>query len=157
MIQIFDRARLLQKLSFVCLVAILVGCGGPKGPQLYPVTGTVTYNGNAVPNATVSFQPDNGPIAVSSTNSEGKFTLRTNAGEGAVPGTYKVAIAAVESDSSRANMTPEDLQRMSSDGSLNKPPKSLIPEKYKSFTTSGLTAEVTSDSSKNDFPFALTD
>lgn len=40
----------------VATLALFAGCGGETGPRLYPVTGTVTLDGEPIPTATILLQ-----------------------------------------------------------------------------------------------------
>ena len=53
--------RLLLKLPLVllCLVALPLACNGKKLPTIVKAEGTVTLDGTAVENATVSFLSEN--------------------------------------------------------------------------------------------------
>lgn len=135
--------------------AVVVGCGG--GPDLGSVEGTVTYNGDPVEGATVTFKPEEGPLATGTTDSGGKFTLTTAGEEGAVLGKHAVYITkSAGGGGDAASMTPEDMKKMQEEGKAPEA-KSAIPQKYASPKTSELTAEVTTDASKNKFDFTLTD
>jgi hypothetical protein len=77
---------------------LLAGCGDGKVAR-YPVTGVVTVDGKAAPDATVMFYPVNVPAEAmkerpfSQTDSSGKYELRTlMPGDGAPAGEYKVTI-----------------------------------------------------------------
>lgn len=82
----------------LCAGMVLTGCGGPKGPVLFPVSGVVTVDGAPAEGAGVSFRPDASkgnkiewfPTGVA--DKEGKFTLTTTAKPGAPPGWYKVVV-----------------------------------------------------------------
>jgi hypothetical protein len=70
--------------------AALVGCGD-SGPKIVPVTGTLTYKGHPVTNATIWFQPETGRPSWGQTDEQGKFKLsydRTH--EGMVVGKHKM-------------------------------------------------------------------
>jgi hypothetical protein len=80
---------------------LCVGCG----QKLVPVSGHVTLDGKALPNATLLFSPDSdklatGPGSVGKTDNEGSFSLQLMSGndKGAVPGSYKVTISAYDDD-----------------------------------------------------------
>lgn len=84
----------------VCLLAMafllsLTGCGG--SPYV-PVTGVVTLDGKAVEGAAVMFIPvaDHHLPATGKTDANGKFTLKTNSADGAMPGDYLVTVTAVK-------------------------------------------------------------
>jgi hypothetical protein len=114
------------------------GCGGgDEVPPLFPVTGTVTYNGSPVPGATVVFVPEakqksKGVVPVRPAgvaDDEGNFVLMlTEKHAGAPEGKYKVAITAVE------QFGDED------DSEARRP--NAIPDKFGNPATSGLTAVV---------------
>jgi len=78
----------------VCLLAVIVcGCGGGAGgPDLVPVTGTVLYQGKPIAGATVTMQPEKGPIANGFTDAEGKFRMTTGGRPGVPVGNAKVGI-----------------------------------------------------------------
>jgi hypothetical protein len=106
--------------------------------------------GEPLPNATVTFQPESGPIATGVTNASGEFTLKTGTAEGAVAGTHRVAVVATTGEKIMENPTPDDLAAMSTSGKQEtSQPKSLIPERYSKFETSQLTATVSEDASQN--------
>ncbi len=135
----------------------LSGCGGAggsaTGPKTYPVSGTVTQGGKPVDGATILFVSTDGKkSATGKTDASGRYTLTTTkSGDGAVAGQYKVAITKFDAgqvaaaDISDPNYAPPD---------PNKPApvaKNLLPEKYASPETSGLTATVKESSNKIDF------
>jgi hypothetical protein len=127
---------------FALLVAL--GCSSSGELTTAPVSGKVTYNGKPVPNGTVMFVPDQGPAATGEIAKDGSYRLTTyNDGDGAVLGNHKISITALQ-DTSGA--LPE--QRSGT-------PKALVPRKYLSHETSGLTAEV--QSGDNVVDFSLTD
>jgi len=139
-------------LVLFCLVALvgLVGCpGGDSGTA--PVSGTVTLDGQPVDGASVAFSPKSGDgqAAAAMTNSEGRFEMAN----GAAPGSYgvtvtKTAAAAptVEDPRSRGGdlsaADAEAISKMAEGGEDASTPTDMLPAKYKSTDTSGLTAEV---------------
>jgi hypothetical protein len=118
-----------------------VGCGaGTKPPDLYAVSGKVTFQGKPLPGAKLVFIPEKqdakappGGVPGGETDDDGNFemTWGTDQIAGAPAGKYKVIVFAYK-----------DLGEAHDDEV--KPP-SLIPERYNSPTTSGLTATVTDD------------
>ena len=144
----------------------VVGCGGGASgrPDLYPVSGTVMYNGEPVEGATVSFMAEGAPRAATGvTNAEGKFQLTTfDVNDGAVPGTHTVTVSKMEAGTTPADPTsslddPTALQaNMDAQNSDDTGPKWLTPEKYASPTTSGLKEEVKADG-ENIFVIQLSD
>jgi hypothetical protein len=144
-----------QRLFVYCLMMSVGGCGGdPKG--LAPVSGTVTYNGKPLANASLAFLPDEQGArgASGTTDANGSYRLTTfESFDGAKVGKHRVAIQCVEKvsfDELERIPTPEE-QRTG-----KPPPKSLSPARYRDVNTSGLTADVVAGK-KNVFDFALTD
>lgn len=129
---------------------LLLGCG-PTGPKMGQVSGRVTYKDQPVPKATVTFAPKaaGGLPAIGITDDAGNYQLTTtNPRDGALEGEHLVSIVA---------QAPYDgplppgagaamLEELQAQG------KPLIPERFFSSTTSGLTADVKSGSNTIDFP-----
>jgi len=154
----FVRAQLLILLTFV-VISGTSGCGGASdAPKLYRVTGVVSYKGQNVPGAKVMFLGDGTkPPAVGITNDEGKYSLSSLAGTGAVAGRHVVAVVK-ESEADPAekiNMSMEEAAAAAQKPDKPSKPMSLIPAKYSSPQTSGLEFEVTSGT--NEFPIELKD
>ena len=136
-------------LLFFCLGS-LGGCSDiPSGPETVRVTGTVHYQGSPIEGANVLFQPVEGSgqtlASQSATNAEGQFELSTHVGGGQFkpgiePGKYSVTITKLDPAST----------------TMLAPPRNLLPKKYASPQTSGLSADVVTDK-ENDFKFTLTD
>ena len=129
--------------------AVLAGCGGGASdvPKTVPAKGVVTHKGQPLPKVAVAFIPDKGKLASGTTDDQGKFSLTTNnPGDGAMVGTYKVAINIVADEI--PSMFPEE----------NKKAAELpFPKKYTDANTSGLKFTVDNDASKNDFKIDLTE
>jgi hypothetical protein len=142
------------------LVLVLSGCSNPDG-KYSKVEGTITYNGQSVDGATVSFQPvaPDGESASGLTDASGKFKLSSvgavDGGRGALPGEYRVTVVKREApppDPDQAafdrgeidyNQLQERLSRKNPYASTGGgKTKSLIPEKYATASSSGLTATV---------------
>jgi hypothetical protein len=146
----------------VCLVLsslMVVGCQPdtrpPGAKPTKPVTVKVTYKGTPVEGATISFLAD--PAAYGRTDAQGQAKMKTYVeGDGAIIGTHKVTIikaeAAVDNsaDVATTEYAPPDPNAPAAEA------KNLIPAKYGSPATSGLTAEV-KDSGTNEISFELTD
>lgn len=143
----------VRKLNRICamlaVVAFLTGCGGgSNAPETVPAKGVVKYQGKPVPKLSVAFIPEKGMLAYGTTDANGQFTLMTNKqGDGAMVGTYKVAISFVS----------DEIPEMSGLTGTEKKVTSPIPEKYANAETSGLSKTVEKDSTKNNFTFELTD
>ena len=159
--------------SFLLLmvgIALCVGC--PQGvdhPPTHPVTGTVTYNGDPVEGANVTFvATGGGQGAAGVTDASGKYTLTTFAsGDGAVAGKYGVKIFKFEVDAADAGGgaagEPEEPGGLPDpgvgitggpEGAPDPGPKNLLPEKYNDPGTSGLDATVVEGPNTFDFPLA---
>lgn len=145
-------------LAVVGLSALILstGCSGggedewtAKRPPVVPAEGTVTYKGEPVEGATVTFIEEGGTnSAAGVTDSSGHFSANAfPPDEGAVAGKYKVTVRKTESAATPAAGSHED---------SSAPPRDLLPIKYTKPETSGLTAEIPADG-KTDFEFKLTD
>jgi hypothetical protein len=124
----------LLLVGLMCVVpGLLTGCGSS---EFETVTGTVTFDGQPLPDGDIIFQPSDpkhGPDAGKII--DGKFTLPVR------PGSKKVVIRA-------ARLVPGKKGPMGEDAH-----EDYIPGKYNDDTT--LTADV-KPGSKNDFSFPLT-
>jgi hypothetical protein len=150
-----DEARLYTA-GFRCAALIaVVGLGAvsgctrsQQGPATVEVTGTVTYEGQPIDGANVIFHPANGSdqtlASQALTDKNGRFELSTHVGggkfkTGIVPGNYAVTIKKLDTAAIANTLAP---------------PKDLLPNRYGSPKTSGLTAKV-ADDQENEFQFAL--
>lgn len=117
--------------ALVLTAGLLCGCGGPENGMV-SASGRVSFDGRPVPLGTVTLYQDGasrgmGPI------DDGQFTVHQSADTpGVQPGQYQVAVTCWEED-------PHTVQE---DGSIGGPGISLIPEKYTSAETSGLTVDI---------------
>jgi len=141
------------------VVAGGAGCGGPAMPKVYPATGTVTWKGEPLADATVSFVPSVGAPSDGKTDAQGKFTIMTNGQPGARAGACKVTVSkfAGAGASMPAAPKPEDMMKMYEKKKKGEVEKGEIPAKFGRPDTSGLSAEVTTDGAKNVFTFDLQD
>ena len=86
-------------------LALFLSCGGCGSGryefETVPVEGVVTLNGEPLPDALVTFLPENGRPASGRTDDSGRYELVYLEGKpGALPGKHKVSIStAVEPDS----------------------------------------------------------
>jgi len=110
--------------ALVCLV--LVGCD--SGPTVYPVEGTVTFDGRPVPTGNVMFMPDEGPAAAGTIAKDGTYRLA------AVAGRHRVGVTALPE-------VPPGEDRIHFFG------EPLVPAQYARPDTSGLVVEVKPESS----------
>jgi hypothetical protein len=143
--------RILTSMSrsiFVVLFSVavaLIGCNTDPGPVAedepsVPASGMVTFKGQPLSGYQVVLMPegDRRP-AMGVTDTDGKFTLGTNApGDGAPPGSSKVAIVWAGPES-----TVDAVEQSAIDDPSRMPKPSVsIPPKYSNPETSGLTAVV---------------
>lgn len=142
----------------------LGGCssgGDPNRPQTVPAKVTVVYEGGPVEKATVTFVSDQTRGAVGHTDHNGEVELWTfDPGDGVIPGTYDVTIRKLEvlALPDPETVSPEEYTRISRqmNSALAGSPKHLLPKRYSSVETSGLTVEV-KDGGGNTFRFELED
>jgi hypothetical protein len=148
-------------LAVVLLGSLLVlGCAGQPGadhPATYAVTGTVTHNGQPVEGATVAFQAAAGSGgAIGVTDAGGKYALTTfKSGDGAVPGEYKVKVFKYKSQASAAVDESSEDYVAPTENEQTAGSENLLPAKYADPATSGFTATVSEDASKNVFDLTL--
>jgi hypothetical protein len=114
-------------LVFVCLI----GCtkSDPRKTGLVPASGTITYNGSPLGNATIVFTPKeaNKQGAGALSGVDGKFILTTiSDNDGAFPTEYSVYVLKEES----IQISDEELMELSRQGKTLPTPKSLIPIQY---------------------------
>jgi len=158
-----------RRIGVFGVVCALLGAVGGCDMSVKPVAtkGKVTFKGEALAGASVSFMPasEKGQIAAASTNNSGEFELTTTGKPGAIPGDYLVAISKTESiaPASTPGAKLEDMAKAYASKAKErtdvraKQPKSLIPIKYADPKQSGLKATVTTDPAKNVFEFNLTE
>jgi hypothetical protein len=132
-----ERRRAAVQMALLASLLLLGGASCRQtatGPATVPVTGTVTRKGNPVAAAVIDFYPsasDAKPVQ-SFTDESGQFDVQTyvdasTVKRGMVPGQYRVSIQQLDQSAPRT-MTAR--------------PKNLLPEKYASPETSGLTLTV---------------
>ena len=128
----------------VCLLTMLVGCD--RGPARVLVSGKVLLDGKPLTFGSVMFQPPGGqPLA--DIQADGSFVMDTpGAGPGSVVGPNQIRVTCYSNQDPSVVVDP------------NREPgagKSLIPEKYNDFNTSGLTIDIPS-TGRSDVVFELT-
>jgi hypothetical protein len=119
-----------------CCVALstMVGCGR-QGPEVVPVKGTITFGGGPWPKPGVLYFTAESPAAglpvrpaTGKFDTEGNVTVTTfTEGDGLIPGKYKIGVECWEVAPTMGQQTP---------------PKSYVPIRYDSPTSSGLTLMV---------------
>lgn len=136
------------KLTLIFFIVVLSGCFG-ESSGIAPVSGTITFKGKPLPNASITFTPEDSAsrTAVGSTDKDGKYLLTSfKSNDGAKIGKYKVAIRAEEGGDS--NLKPADALDFVRG-------KIITPIKYSNPESSGLSAEVLNKN--NVFDFELRD
>jgi hypothetical protein len=141
----------LGLLAITFAAALCAGCNGysqkANVEKVVPAAGTLTYQGKPLESYQVALLPTDGRRpATGITDAAGKFTLGTNnVGDGAPPGTHKVAIVwspprpAGEMGQETINDNPATLPK----------PKIKIPDKYSDPEKSGLVVEVPAGGAKD--------
>ncbi|HBT77477.1 MAG TPA: hypothetical protein DEB39_11290 [Planctomycetaceae bacterium] len=153
----------------VSFFVLLTGCGNPNLGQ---VSGTVTYDGRPLDNATVSFLPEapDGMFAVATTDAQGHYELVApivkrgkSATQGAMAGRYRVTISKKEADLdpdeqlyTENKITYDELlaRRAKKTGGTSQVLRDVIPARYGNVDSSGLRAEVKAKT-RNEFHFDL--
>ena len=134
----------LRRLILLTAGLLLSGCGS-AGPDLVPVSGTVTLDGKPLANAHVTFEPHNGASSIAMTNSQGEYSLVFPGNRvGALPGEHRVTIQYyLHSDGSAPDLSGgedgvDDYEQQVAAGKL----KPMLPPKYSDPEKTELKAEV---------------
>jgi hypothetical protein len=149
------------------LVLLLAGCGGSGLGDPVEVQGRVTFRGDPVADAKVTFHAtvEDGRSASGKTDGSGNFRLTTfRKDDGAVPGDYAISISKFEPGGGGGGaMSGEDpsaaadygaMMEAAARGETAKLGKELLPEKYANPAESGLTRSVVKGQ-RNEFEFEL--
>jgi hypothetical protein len=124
------------------------GCGRSGDLPTAKAGGVVTIDDQSLANAHVIFTPEKGRAAMGQTGADGRFTLTTyRSGDGAIVGHHHVTVVAREPSDGQTN-TPGA-------PGIERPGRSLIPEKYGSTATSGLEFDVV-EGRENSFQIQIT-
>lgn len=130
---LFSR-RFVNCVALAAVLAVSAGCGGIGDARsgLVQVTGKVTIDGTPLTSGMISFIPAQGTEAFNSPiDATGNYSLAASpSSPGALPGEYKVIVVATDGP-----------PKMGEKGTVIEA-KSLVPEKFKSPETSGLTGSV---------------
>jgi len=152
---VFEENRIVQRIHAAALghriglaVALsfglfATGCGS-GGPAMGRGSGAVKVDGQPLTKGTVTYFSTDGqrPNATGAIDSSGGYTLQTTEpGDGAVVGSYKVAIS--DADAAAANTALPGMPAPAA--------KSAIAKTYLDANTSGLTADVASGSNTKNF------
>ncbi|HUT88246.1 MAG TPA: carboxypeptidase-like regulatory domain-containing protein [Thermoguttaceae bacterium] len=156
--RLLARSHGLWAILAIAGLLFCVGCspGGYSGP-VGTVTGTVTLNGEPVPaGCTVTFISDDGHAASGKVGPGGSYQLSAGAEGNNVPAaTYKVSITPPgKADASEADY--DKMMEAESAGEASQeetqPAEEVIPAKYQTTGTSGLSFEVKAGSNTIDVP-----
>ncbi|WP_417392005.1 carboxypeptidase regulatory-like domain-containing protein [Gimesia sp.] len=142
-------------------IFFLQGCGGAEDdrPQRTAVSGVITFDGEPVEGASITFRPvdESGQTANGRTDEQGVFQMGTFEGtDGVVAGDYTVMISKLESQEV-AEVLPEDDPNYDPNPKPQPPPENLLPEKYSKADTSGLTVTVSEGKEISDLKFELSE
>ena len=150
-------------LALSLLTVLWAGCGGPERPNMAPVSGVVSFQGQPLVGAQVSFHNDKSPrVASGVTDAQGKFTLTTfDPGDGAIIGEHRVSIAKLQGASELSSASAADPtaaygsgMAAAASGKMSTLQKNELPAKFANPTSSGLTVTVSKEG-PNEFPFDI--
>jgi hypothetical protein len=149
LIEFARRTNLRFSVVVLCLLCsvVLAGCkSGPDLPPTVPVEGVLTLDGKPVAEATIIFIADQGVYnATGTTDTEGRFEMSAfQEKKGVVVGSYKVEM----------NKTIVEPRPGGREGESDVNLKLGLPKRYNTFTTSGITINVT-DAGQQDLKFEL--
>ena len=125
--------RCLPPLALLLAAIVLGVTGCDRGPPISEVSGKVTFQGQPVSEGVINFASESGFGAQARLAADGSYSLRSHHGKGIPLGSYKVSIAPPPFDPVPADLSKPPAER---------PQYPDIPARYRSFDTSGLTAEV---------------
>ena len=110
------------------LALIMLGCGGPAGPELIEVSGTATYQAKPIQDGVIKFIPTAGSQAPTRSVpiKEGTYKATGRAALGV--GTYKIEITAYTGEP--ANKIPDLVSDAESEKNQPKPREQILPDKY---------------------------
>ena len=113
-------------------VLLIAGCSKPSTAPVYPVHGQVLLNGKPLADAIVSFHAQNSgeheTFPTAHTDAQGNFSLTTySTGDGAPEGAYSISLVCFRSRSAK---------------NAGGRTENVVPQRYASPSSSGLTAKV---------------
>lgn len=110
-----------------CLLPLLIGCGEPNAE----LKGTVTYNGKPLNSGSIMFQCDAGPVENANIESDGTYVI-----SGLPMGPAKVTVQV------SAPPQPGPDGEITNEPGTYEPNPVMIPNKFASADTSGLTVDI---------------
>ena len=133
MVRFTDQLLYLAIVGVVGIACLMPAAGCNRRPGVMPVSGRVTFDGKPLGFGSVMIQPTAGPAARGTIGTDGSFTVSTFApGDGAIIGPATVRVACYEQ---QRPGTPPPAGELAIG-------KSLIPEKYTQFATSGIAVTI---------------
>ncbi|MGD9633737.1 MAG: carboxypeptidase-like regulatory domain-containing protein [Pirellulales bacterium] len=143
----------------------MLGCKGSSRAATYPVRGTITYHGQPLAGAAVTFMADGAArAATGKTDEAGTFQLTTfEPNDGAVPGTHVVTVKKYDSDPPPLPAAPangaadpaSEARYTAAMARWQETAKIAVPQKYTNQRTSDLHREVVAG--ENVFEIQLVD
>lgn len=116
-------------LASISILPIMLGCG-ESGPEIVPVSGRVSIDGQPLRHGFIRFLPDGWRASTGEIDSDGRFTLSCHqAGDGAAVGCHRIEITAAE------QISEHELRWHA-------------PKKYADASVSGLTYEISEPTSE---------
>lgn len=155
----YQQPRRAGFLAITAILVLIAGCTD-SGPALGTVTGTVTMDGEPLPNAIVSFVPEaGGRASVGTTDENGTYQLGYVNQLGALIGSHKISITSVvqsdDTDFSEIRSDDpryEEMLRTRKSDYDNAVVKEPIPVAYNKKST--MTREVERGKNVIDFPLS---
>ena len=154
-----SEAPFVYLLLLVVAGAPMAGCG-QKGSELVAVSGQVTMDGEPVGEGQIQFFPDSGRPASGELGPDGRYQLTTyEAGDGVLPGAYKVTVTAVKTHDPREKFASFEEEReyytqldaQAPVAETTTQVEWLVPELYSRRDSSPLQANVNRDERVIDF------
>lgn len=90
-------------------------------------------SGKPIPDASITFYPEKGPVGVGRTDASGAFQIKTNGQLGAVVGKHKITVSVSDGNDEPPPMDGKELKLLK---------KSIVPKKYASPDTTDLVIEL---------------
>jgi hypothetical protein len=126
---------LTLSLAWVVIAALFSGCGGGRGPERVPVSGTVTYNGKPI-SGTIRFLPTAATAAPMAAANVMDGNYRVDLRGGVPVGTHKVVIEAYRVPS---NAATQDVAPLPTGGARGVPGAQYLPRRYNADSTLQIT------------------
>lgn len=150
----FQSSFMFCSLPLVLCLACISGCFQSEGPALGSVTGVVTFDGEPLVDASVSFHPESGRGSFGKTDGDGRYELQFFKNRmGASLGPHKVTITTQVWAEATRKPGAGETARSVSEAAAGQARSEMLPEHYRSRKSTILSAEV--GAGENEFNFAL--